>query len=338
MRIALAVAALLLTVVPEAWSQAPPAGNAEAGRTQWAVNMRCGNCHGTTGEGGFGPDLAGRGLSLEQFRRAVRQPWGIMPAYSARQLSDQAIADMWAFTSALPKSIQVGRPRFATVPGSPAAQVQLVEGLGCANCHGPEVRFPRQVLGRSATEVDFEHFAKIIHEHDSLFPEGRMGSYSRQRVSPAVLRDVYWFVREELGLLATMQATIGPGTSAGVNSTHTLTLRNGGTAGKGLTTEELTVTLRVPDGSTVSEGTRVLATASDGTLKLPLAKVLPGEERKFTVTIPGSPRPPADLVKQGRVDWLKPALRPGVPDLQLKDERWGGSLNDWAAIGVEQTR
>ena len=69
-----------------AWAQ----GNAEAGEQLWAGNaIECSNCHGEEGEGGFGPDLAGRRLSVEQFRRAVRRPWGIMPAYIDTQISDQ---------------------------------------------------------------------------------------------------------------------------------------------------------------------------------------------------------------------------------------------------------
>ena len=37
------------------------------------------------------PDLAGRGLSYAQFKRAVQQPWGIMPAFP--QFPDQELAD-----------------------------------------------------------------------------------------------------------------------------------------------------------------------------------------------------------------------------------------------------
>ena len=152
-----------------------------------------------------------------------------------------------------------------------------------------------------------------------------------------LFRSVYWFIREDLGLLATMQATLGAGTATGNGATHTLSLRNAGTAGKGLTTEELTVTLRLPDGSTVSDGARVLATARDGVVTWPVAKVMPGEELKFTVSVLGPAKPAAELVRQGRVDWQKPAMRRGVPDLRLTDERWAGSRNDWAAVNAAPT-
>ena len=66
-----------------AWAQAT--GTAAAGKAYWERvaprNTDCRQCHGGTGEGGFGPDLAGRGLNATQVLRAVRQPWGVMPAF-----------------------------------------------------------------------------------------------------------------------------------------------------------------------------------------------------------------------------------------------------------------
>ena len=167
--------------------------------------------------------------------------------------------------------------------------------------HGPELRFPRQVLGRDATEIDFQHFAKVIYEHDELFPAGRMGSYSRRRAPESMLRDLYWFMKEDLGLLVFMQAALSAGTSAGEKTTHTITLRNTGVAGKGLTAEDFTVSFRVPDGTTVSDSTGVVATAKDGALAWAVVKIAPGQEMKFTMTVPGAPRPSAELVKSSRV-------------------------------------
>ena len=60
------------TLAPEARAQT---GNPEAGARSW--DAMCDNCHGPDAQGGFGPDLAGcRGLTLDQFRRAIRRPWG----------------------------------------------------------------------------------------------------------------------------------------------------------------------------------------------------------------------------------------------------------------------
>src|SRR5208283_949179 len=66
-RLALALLALPLAQ-SGAWAQA--AGSPAAGKAYWERvaprNTDCRNCHGGTGEGAFGPDLAGRGLSAAQ--------------------------------------------------------------------------------------------------------------------------------------------------------------------------------------------------------------------------------------------------------------------------------
>src|SRR5262245_35925208 len=65
-----------------------PSGDAAAGKTAWAAR-RCMRCHGENGEGGFGPDLAGRALTFNQFRQALRKPWGIMPTFNELYTNDQ---------------------------------------------------------------------------------------------------------------------------------------------------------------------------------------------------------------------------------------------------------
>jgi len=57
-----------------------PAGDQVAGKALWDGNTTsCKNCHGLKGEGGYGPDLAGRKLTFAQFNHAVMKPWGVMP-------------------------------------------------------------------------------------------------------------------------------------------------------------------------------------------------------------------------------------------------------------------
>src|SRR5580693_5779667 len=73
-----------------------PSGNGEAGKGFWQAQM-CQYCHGVQAEGAWGPDLAGRGLSEAQIKHALRQPYGLMPAYTEAQVSDQTIADLQAF-------------------------------------------------------------------------------------------------------------------------------------------------------------------------------------------------------------------------------------------------
>src|SRR5258705_8571282 len=72
------VLALFLASLLLAYDDVAPVGNAQAGKTAW-MDRRCRRCHGEGGEGGFGPDLAGRALTYNQFKQALRKPWGIMP-------------------------------------------------------------------------------------------------------------------------------------------------------------------------------------------------------------------------------------------------------------------
>src|ERR1700733_14867288 len=85
---------LAITLAVPAFLPAAPApvGKADAGKVFWQAQM-CQYCHGVDGEGAWGPDLAGRGLSEAQIKHSLRQPYGLMPAYAETQVSDQAVAD-----------------------------------------------------------------------------------------------------------------------------------------------------------------------------------------------------------------------------------------------------
>src|SRR3954466_3351533 len=117
-------AALLLSAMPvlalptSSWAQGA-SGDAAAGKKLWDGNeLFCKNCHGRDGEGAFGPDLAGRGLSPAQFLKAVRKPWGVMPAFTDAQLSDAEAASLATYFGTLQK---VAEPAAWRVPQSAAS-------------------------------------------------------------------------------------------------------------------------------------------------------------------------------------------------------------------------
>src|SRR5271169_1349794 len=78
-----------------------PVGKAVDGKVFWQAQM-CQYCHGVQAEGAWGPDLAGRGFTQAQMIRALRQPYGLMPAYTETQVSEQTIADLLAQTNRAP--------------------------------------------------------------------------------------------------------------------------------------------------------------------------------------------------------------------------------------------
>jgi mono/diheme cytochrome c family protein len=250
---------LLIALMMAPLLQAPdtaPAGDPQAGATQWRSKF-CANCHGENGEGGFGPDLAGgRGLTWEQFKHPVRKPWGVMLAYTEKQLPDQAIADIYAFVKTKPKVTELGHWHWPAAPASaPYGQRVYMQIVGCSQCHEPENKFARMWLGEHAKEMSFEYFAKQIYNHTDKYPNGGMGNYSRDRLSESNLREVYKFLVEDLGMRASIGGAIALGEQAGGNTTYNLTVTNRGVKDNGLNAEGITVFVKVPPGAKVVAGT-----------------------------------------------------------------------------------
>jgi len=111
-----AIAAILLLAAasPQAQTSAPqsektaavPAGNAEAGKRIFTQDG-CYECHGREGQGaaqGAGPRIGPPQLSLEALIKYVRQPTGQMPPYTSKVLSDQDLADIYAYLQSRPKA------------------------------------------------------------------------------------------------------------------------------------------------------------------------------------------------------------------------------------------
>jgi mono/diheme cytochrome c family protein len=99
---------LLLTAAFAAplFSQTPaatPSGSALKGQ-QLFQSYGCYQCHGreAQGEAGTGPRLAPKPIPFAALSKYVRQPTGQMPPYTNRVVSDQDLADIYAFLSAQP--------------------------------------------------------------------------------------------------------------------------------------------------------------------------------------------------------------------------------------------
>ena len=307
-----------------------PSGNATAGKADW-LDRRCRNCHGDLGQGAFGPDLAGRGLTFAQFKQAVRKPWGIMPAFNERQASDQVLSDMQAYLLSLPKVDEPG-PWTEKLPpqDSPHGQILFVAN-GCSQCHGPEGQRIREVLGGEAADVDFAYFSKIVYSHTERYPDGRMGNFSRIRLPEGSLEEISHFLFQELGFLVPLSATIKPGAPAGGNTTFTLNLENQGEQGKGLTAEGLTIALALAPGTTVVRGTGTgyQGVKMDPDLKTnaaiwQVASIAPKEQQSYTITVSGNAGKPADLFKGSVVRWTKPEMRKGAATLTLREPKLPG--------------
>ena len=314
-----------LFLLPLFLFQNASAADVNAGKAAWNAKF-CKNCHGNEGEGAYGPDLAGRGLSAEQFKHAVRKPWGVMPAFTERQVSDQMLGDISAYLSSLPKVAEPAAWHLPVPDGdAPRGQVLLIAN-GCGQCHGPELRNPRMALGGDASEADFAYFAKRVYEHTDLYPDGRMGNFSKLRLPEPVLQEIFRFAKDDLGLLVPISAKVMPGVSDGANTTYSLALKNDGAKGKGLTAEDITISLVVAPGTTIVNAT---GDGYQGVKKDPktnadlavwqVAQMAPQDVQTYTLTVSGKAGAAPEVLKGSMVSWAKPEMRKGVPNLALRD-------------------
>jgi mono/diheme cytochrome c family protein len=247
------LAVALLFVAPVAQAQEHPIGDVQRGAAEY---VRCVNCHGPRGEGAFGPDLAGRDLTWPQFRKAVREPWGIMPTFTETQKSDQALVDIHAYLKSLPPTTTLGEWRWRRAPDTaPLGQRIYMNFAGCGQCHEPENKFGRMWLGERARDVTFEYFKTQIYRHLEKWPRGTMPIYSPDRLPEPALREIYTWMVDELGMRPSIGGALTAGERRGGETAYTLAVSNNGVKDKGLRAERLTIFVRVPPGCRVVAAT-----------------------------------------------------------------------------------
>ena len=106
------VALIAMLAAAPAFAEAPK-GDAARGKTVYMKNL-CYTCHGTAGQGGdrgSGPRLAPNPFPWEGFAQQTRRPREQMPRYPAEYVSDQDLADIYAYVS----SIKAG-PKASEIP------------------------------------------------------------------------------------------------------------------------------------------------------------------------------------------------------------------------------
>ena len=82
--------------------QAPDSASAANGKRLFE-KVGCYECHGYAAQGGRdGARLAATSMNAQSFTRYIRRPFGAMPAYTTKVLSDQELADIYAYVRGLP--------------------------------------------------------------------------------------------------------------------------------------------------------------------------------------------------------------------------------------------
>jgi mono/diheme cytochrome c family protein len=79
-------------------------GNAQNGKRTYVADG-CYECHGLVGQGAqstAAPRIGPPGLTIDAFARYIHAPTGNMPPYTSKVVSDQDVADIYAFLKAVP--------------------------------------------------------------------------------------------------------------------------------------------------------------------------------------------------------------------------------------------
>jgi mono/diheme cytochrome c family protein len=328
--------ALLLTAqgIVGAQTGSAPAGTAEAGKAVWALgNTSCRNCHGGDGEGGFGPALAGRiDLTFERFRSYVRNPVGRMPAYIESELTDQEIADLVAYFNTLPPVQKPGPWRVELPKDAPRGQQLAIAVIGCGQCHLATFETPRH--GAAEVDGDFEWFKRMVYDHTTAQweqwkqfdpsitpttprpagPPGRnrvrMGNYTPQRLPEPILKEIWTWAMEDLGKLVPLAARITAGPQGPAGATYNVQVTNAGVRNKGLTAEDVTVEIELPENAKVVTATGgkyegVRRNSESKTVAVwRVPRIVATEQQTLTLTLAA----PAGTLR-GTVHWAKPAVK-----------------------------
>jgi mono/diheme cytochrome c family protein len=145
-------------------------GDADAGAQAWASSP-CAGCHGANAEGKIGPMLAGTQLSLDQVKNKVHQGTSgmEMPRFSAEQVSDADIANIYAWLT----SVSAGAQVWASSP--------------CAGCHGAnaEGKIGPMLAG---TQLSLDQIKNKVHQGASGM---EMPRFSADQVSDADIASIY---------------------------------------------------------------------------------------------------------------------------------------------------
>jgi mono/diheme cytochrome c family protein len=315
----LALLPLLPLTYSVATAQNAPQGDAAKGKANWE-DRACLNCHGGVGEGAFGPDLAGRGLSYAQFKRAVQQPWGIMPAFP--QFPDQELADFAAYFASLPKVAEPGKWRFEAPAGASKGQA-IAYNMGCVQCHGQYLNGPRDDFGAVNADVNwmkrmvYQHVTEIqVHRRELGNPENRpnMGNFNPNRLHEDDLQAIYTWIKNDLGFRVPMRGRLSKGEQAGNGVTYKLDVDNFGLPGKGITAEDITVRVQIPAGANVVsttgagyQGVKMDNEAKAQFAEWKVARLGPKQVQNYSITLSKAGTKEDNV--RGQIRWNKPAVK-----------------------------
>jgi mono/diheme cytochrome c family protein len=254
-----------------------------------------------------------------------------MPMYPPSIITDREATDMLAYLNSLPPMAQKGPMRVAVPDNAPTGQRVAIGSIGCAQCHGAVFGSPRQALGALGSDADFAWFTRMVDDHTTemptfakatgqqLRPRLVMGNYNPATVPESSLRQIYEWMRNELGIRANVAGRIAPGTPAQAGVPFTVTIENAGAPGKGVAAEDVTVSVRVPNGMTILsatgagyQGVRRDEQDVGDVAVWQIPSLAAAGRRMLTLTLSSAPTPANNL--RGTIAWARPAVKAGPLD------------------------
>jgi mono/diheme cytochrome c family protein len=169
-------------------AQAPAAADIATGQTLYAT-VGCAACHGPTGQGtAAAPRLAGSTDELPAFLAYVRDPALGMPAQGVQVVSDEGLADIYAF---LRSPLALEPAQSAPAPAGNAETGAVVfRSVGCYQCHANEAQGGANGPRIGPDPIPFDRFSRYVKN-----PTGSMPPYTDKVLSDQDLADVYAFLR-----------------------------------------------------------------------------------------------------------------------------------------------
>jgi mono/diheme cytochrome c family protein len=163
-------------------------GNVATGQTFY-VKAGCETCHGPNGQGtAAGPRIAGNTRQMSAFITYVRKPTGTMPPQSMQMVSDQALADIYAFLRSAPASQTASASTAPT--GRADAGAALYAKTGCYQCHANEAQGGAAGPRIGPDPIPFARFSQYVRN-----PTGDMPPYTEKVLSNQDLADIYAFLQ-----------------------------------------------------------------------------------------------------------------------------------------------
>ncbi len=172
-----------------------PAGDAKHGYQLFQVNG-CYECHNTLGQGtgsrapgaGPGPNLAPGPIPYAAFVRQVRNPRQSMPPYDAKLVSDQDLADMYAFLASQPPAKDphtiavLSNVTAGTSTSTPHGAV--LYAANCATCHGASGQGGvGPALRNESSKKDAAAVAAFVRNPSGIMPKLSPGMLSASDVT-----------------------------------------------------------------------------------------------------------------------------------------------------------